>query len=51
MAGLFGIPRFLRARRAIQRARRVSDAELLRVLTPIGDMQSCTLETVPDGAQ
>ena len=50
MAGLLGFPRFLRARREIQRARRVSDAELLHVLTPIGDMQSSALETVPDGA-
>jgi GT2 family glycosyltransferase len=35
-AGLWQIPRMLRARRAVQRRRRVSDAELLRVLTPIG---------------
>lgn len=34
MAGLLGIPRMLRARRAVQRTRKVSDAELLRVLTP-----------------
>jgi GT2 family glycosyltransferase len=41
IAGLLGILRFLRSRRAIQRARRVSDAELLRVLTPIGRRSSC----------
>ncbi len=32
LAGLLGIPRMLPARRAVQRTRRVSDAELLRVL-------------------
>jgi GT2 family glycosyltransferase len=32
LAGLLGIPRMLRARRAVQRTRQVSDAELLRVL-------------------
>jgi GT2 family glycosyltransferase len=37
LAGLLGIPRMLRARRAVQRTRRVSDAELLRVLTPVGE--------------
>jgi GT2 family glycosyltransferase len=34
LAGLLGIPRMLRARRRVQRTRRVSDAELLCVLTP-----------------
>lgn len=34
LAGLCGIPRMLRARRAVQRTRHVSDTELLRVLTP-----------------
>jgi GT2 family glycosyltransferase len=34
LAGLLGMPRMLRARRRVQRARRVSDADLLRVLTP-----------------
>lgn len=33
LAGLLGIPRMLRARRAVQRTRRVSDADLLRILT------------------
>jgi GT2 family glycosyltransferase len=35
LAGLRGIPRMLRARRAVQRARRASDAELLRILTQV----------------
>jgi len=35
LAGLLGAPRMLRARRAVQRTRRVSDADLLRVLTPV----------------
>jgi GT2 family glycosyltransferase len=35
LAGLWGIPRMLRARRAVQRARRVSDADLLRILTQV----------------
>jgi hypothetical protein len=35
LAGLWGILRLLRARRAVQRSRRVSDADLLRVLTPL----------------
>jgi GT2 family glycosyltransferase len=34
LAGLWGIPRMLHARRAVQRTRRASDADLLRVLTP-----------------
>jgi GT2 family glycosyltransferase len=34
MVGLLGIPRMLRARRAVQCTRRVSDAALLRILTP-----------------
>jgi GT2 family glycosyltransferase len=34
LAGLRGIPRMLRARRAVQRTRRVSDADLLRILSP-----------------
>jgi GT2 family glycosyltransferase len=34
LAGLWGIPRLLRARRAVQRTRRVSDAELMQVLGP-----------------
>ncbi len=33
LAGLLGLPRMLWARRAVQRTRRVSDAELLRVLS------------------
>jgi GT2 family glycosyltransferase len=38
LAGLWGIPRMLRARRAIQRTRCVSDADLLRVLTPAASL-------------
>jgi GT2 family glycosyltransferase len=34
LAGLWGIPRMLRARRAVQRTRKASDADLLRILTP-----------------
>lgn len=34
LAGLRGIPRMLRARRAVQRTRRVSDAKLLEILSP-----------------
>jgi GT2 family glycosyltransferase len=37
LAGLWGIPRLLRARWAVQRSRRVSDADLLCVLTPAGE--------------
>ena len=37
LAGLLGIPRMLRARSVVQRTRRASDAELLRVLTPVPD--------------
>jgi len=37
LAGLWGIAPMLRARRAVQRSRRVSDAELLRILTPIDE--------------
>jgi GT2 family glycosyltransferase len=37
LAGLWGVPKMLRARRVVQRTRRVSNAELLRVLTPAGD--------------
>ncbi len=37
LAGLWGIARLLRARRAVQRSRRVSDAELLRILTPVDE--------------
>jgi len=33
LAGLFTLPRMLRKRRAVQAARRISDAELLRLLT------------------
>jgi GT2 family glycosyltransferase len=35
LAGLWGIPRMLRARRMVQQSRRVSDAELLSILTPV----------------
>jgi GT2 family glycosyltransferase len=35
LAGLWGIPRMLRARRKVQRARRVSDQQLLQVLSPV----------------
>jgi GT2 family glycosyltransferase len=35
LVGLCGIPRMLRARRRVQRTRRASDAELLRILTPL----------------
>ncbi len=35
LAGLLGIPGMLRARRRVQRSRRASDADLLRVLTPV----------------
>jgi GT2 family glycosyltransferase len=34
LAGVRGIPRMLRARGAVQRTRRVSDADLLRILIP-----------------
>jgi GT2 family glycosyltransferase len=34
LAGLFGIPQMLRARWRVQRTRRASDAELLRILLP-----------------
>ncbi len=37
VAGLLGIPRMLRARRAVQRTRRVSDAQLLCVLTAVDE--------------
>ncbi len=37
LAGLRGIPRMLRARRAVQRARRASDADLLCILTQMGE--------------
>ena len=35
LAGLLGLPRMLKKRRGVQRLRRVSDADLLRALTPI----------------
>jgi GT2 family glycosyltransferase len=37
LAGLLGLPRMLSARRKVQRERRISDEELLRVLAPVGD--------------
>ncbi len=37
LAGLIGLPRMLRRRKAVQRMRRVGDDVLLRVLTPIDD--------------
>ena len=35
LAGLIGLPKMLRQRRAVQRLRRASDDDLLRILTPI----------------
>ena len=37
LAGLIGLPKMRRKRRAVQAMRRVSDEEMLRVLTPIDD--------------
>jgi hypothetical protein len=35
LAGLLGLPRTLQKRRAVQRLRRASDDDLLRILTPL----------------
>jgi hypothetical protein len=35
LAGLIGLPKMLKKRRAIQRSRRVSDEELMRILAPV----------------
>jgi GT2 family glycosyltransferase len=40
LAGLLGIPRMLRARRTVQRTQRVSDTELLQILTQVTDISS-----------
>jgi len=40
LAGLLGLPRMLTKRRDVQRLRRVSDDELLGVLTPIDNQHS-----------
>jgi GT2 family glycosyltransferase len=51
LAGLWGLPRMLRARRVVQRTRRASDTDLLRVLTPASGASATLPHTTQPGGQ